>query len=275
MTKYLTFSVIEIRSATLAPTDADGDGDIDMYVGNYNGYILYYKNIGTKKKPVYEKTDSENPFDAMTRVGFNANIRLFDIDQDGDEDMFVGCYQRGTITFYKNTGNSTSPVYELTTGSDNPFDGVIVDGGRSASLEPFDMNNDGKMDFLIGNYIGTIQYFEQVGNDVHAPVFEEKKGDANPFQNMDCGDRSNPKAVDWDNDGDLDVFVGGNQDLIYYFENTGSVMNPVFTLRTGLNDPFNNLDVVRQTVWERYLQVAGTHMAIFDVDDDGDLDMVG
>ncbi|NYT26784.1 MAG: FG-GAP repeat protein [Candidatus Thiodubiliella endoseptemdiera] len=39
-------------SPTLA--DIDGDGDLDLVVGEYYGTLKYYQNTGTTSNPAYE-----------------------------------------------------------------------------------------------------------------------------------------------------------------------------------------------------------------------------
>ena len=73
------------KSASPAPIIRDGK--TDMYVGDSNSYIRYYKNTGTNSNPVYTRqTGTDNPMDNAGRVGgndFNADPYLFDVDNDG------------------------------------------------------------------------------------------------------------------------------------------------------------------------------------------------
>ena len=54
-------------------------------------------------------------------------------------------------------------------------------------------------------------------------------------------------VVDFDNDGDFDMWVGNVAGNLLYFENTGSRTNPVFTARTGVNNPMNGVYVGQYT----------------------------
>ena len=48
-----------------------------------------------------------------------------DLDDDGDYDVVAGD-ETGNIHFFENTGSSTSASYTERTGSDNPFDAILV-----------------------------------------------------------------------------------------------------------------------------------------------------
>ncbi|MEH2369687.1 Ig-like domain-containing protein, partial [Nostoc sp.] len=91
-----------------APTlaDIDGDGDLDAFVGNYDGETLFYRNSGTATAPAFT-LEATNPF-GLTDVGRLAAPTLADIDGDGDLDAFVG-NEDGNPLFFENT-SATTPV---------------------------------------------------------------------------------------------------------------------------------------------------------------------
>ena len=125
-----------------------------------------------------------------------------------------------------------------------------------------DLDGDGDLDAVVGEFDGNLNYFENTGSAT-APAFTEHTGAANPFDGVDVGFVSTPSFADLDGDGDLDAVVGKYDGNLNYFENTGSAVAPAFTERTGAANPFNGVDV-------------GDYSApsFADLDGDGDLDAV-
>ncbi|CAO3456932.1 hypothetical protein [Azospirillum argentinense] len=68
--------------------DLDGDGDLDVLVGNANGDTLYYRNVGTPANPTFTLAGT-NPF-GLRNLGTSASPVFADIDGDGDLDALVG-----------------------------------------------------------------------------------------------------------------------------------------------------------------------------------------
>lgn len=79
--------------------DFNNDGKSDLFSGNREGKIFYYKNIGDNFTPIWQLTLFE--FENITFGGY-AQITFNDIDSDTDPDIFIGNV-KGGIYFYKNT----------------------------------------------------------------------------------------------------------------------------------------------------------------------------
>ena len=74
--------------------DIDDDGDLDAFVGNSKGEILYFENTGNAMSPSFG-TSQTNHF-GLSKDGNYAAPAFVDIDNDGDFDAFVG-NQAGNI----------------------------------------------------------------------------------------------------------------------------------------------------------------------------------
>ncbi|AFY45959.1 VCBS repeat-containing protein [Nostoc sp. PCC 7524] len=233
--------------ATLA--DIDGDGDLDAFVGNFDGNILLYRNTGTATNPQFA-TPINNPF-GLTDVGFNAAPTFADIDGDGDLDAFVGHFDGNTM-FYRNTGTATNPQFAAPTN--NPFG--LSDVGFNAVPTFADIDGDGDLDVFVGNFDGNILLYRNTGTATN-PQFAAPT--TNPFGLTNVGTFAKPTFADIDGDGDLDAFVGNGDGNTLFYRNTGTATNPQFN--TPTTNPFGLTDVR-----------AGAAPTLVDIDGDGDLD---
>ena len=104
--------------------DIDGDGDLDLVIGETSGNLNYYENTGTASVPIYtERTDTDNPWNGID-VGNFSNPAFADIDGDGDQDLVIG-ENNGTLLYYENTS-----LLRLTltgTAGDDTLEGGIGD----------------------------------------------------------------------------------------------------------------------------------------------------
>ncbi len=73
--------------ATPAFADLDNDGDKDLLLGEYYGDLYYFRNTGTAAAPVF--TSSALPA-GINNSGLSPKPVFRDIDNDGDQDLFVG-----------------------------------------------------------------------------------------------------------------------------------------------------------------------------------------
>ncbi|MGD9924612.1 MAG: choice-of-anchor Q domain-containing protein, partial [Pseudorhodoplanes sp.] len=187
------FDGIDVGSvSTPALADLDGDGALDMVVGEAFGTLLYFQNTGTAAAPVFvAQTGTAHPFDGID-VGFFSSPTLADLDGDGDLDAVVGSAdvgpevigeKFGTLHYFQNTGTAAAPVFVEQTGAANPFDGMNAVDRPAPDLA--DLDGDGDFDAVVAEYLsGTLFYLQNIGTAA-APVFVERTGAANPFDGID------------------------------------------------------------------------------------------
>ena len=244
-----------------APTfaDIDGDGLLDLVVGERDGNLNYYENTGTASAPTYtERSGTANPFTGID-VGIYSVPTFADIDGDGDQDLVVGD-DFARLYYYENTGTASSPTYTERSGTANPFSGINL--GFAGAPVFVDIDGDGLLDLVVGENIGILNYYENTGT-ASAPTYTARTGTANPFNGIDVGTRSAPTFADIDGDGDQDLVVGEDNGILNYYENTGTASAPTYTARTGTANPFNGVDVGDESL-----------PTFADIDGDGDQDLV-
>ena len=243
-----------------APTfaDLDDDGDLDLVVGEWDGALHYYEDTGSRSQSGFtERIGAANPL-AGIDVGHYSNPTFADLDNDGDLDLVVG--EHGYLNYYENTGSRSQPDFTERTGTANPLENVEW---YSHSVPSFaDLDNDGDLDLVVGEYEGILHYYENTGSRSQ-PGFTERTGAANPLAGIEVDYNSAPTFADLDGDGDLDLVVGEWYGALHYYENTGSRSQPNFTERTGAANPLAGIDVGNRS-----------NPTFADLDNDGDLDLI-
>jgi len=167
-------------NVTPALIDIDDDGDFDLFTGELNGNIFYYKNVGTQFNAIFSGAFT-NPF-GLSNVGAYSAPSFSDVDNDGDYDAFIG-NQNGNIIFFKNNGTSTDPAFGVAVT--NPFGLSNVLSYASPSF--IDIDNDDKEDLFVGSGNGVTYYFNNTTvvsvEEEQNSSFVELKAYPNPVSN--------------------------------------------------------------------------------------------
>lgn len=206
--------------------DIDNDGDFDMFIGEHFGNLNYYRNDGTATSPSWTfVTDTWFGIDVGTK-----NIPWFaDIDADNDYDLFIG-YSEGTTYFYRNDGTPSVPNMVYVT------DNYISDVGNTNAPTFVDIDNDNDLDFFVGEYIGNINYWRNVGTPTNASWSFIRRN----YLIIDLNSSSTPALVDIDADGDYDLFSGEWVGFIDFFRNTGTATDHRWTV---VSENYDGIDV--------------------------------
>ena len=131
--------------------DLDGDGDLDLVVGAYDGTLRSFANNGAGGFSAL--TGAANPFDGLD-VGSYSTPSFVDLDGDGDLDLVVG-ESSGTLRSFANNG---AGGFSALTGAANPFNGLDVGSYSTPSF--VDLDGDGDLDLVVGAYDGTLATYE-------------------------------------------------------------------------------------------------------------------
>jgi hypothetical protein len=137
------------RNATPTLGDIDGDGDLDLFVGESSGALNYFENTGTPSEPHFTLVSDEfGGFD----VGRRSVPVLHDYDGDGDLDLLVGSESEG-IRVFLNAGTPSAP---------NFVDDGVLDLADFGFVAPAfaDIDGDGDDDVLLGGTGGGLWFYE-------------------------------------------------------------------------------------------------------------------
>lgn len=137
------FDSLFVNASCVAPYDFNEDGKMDLFIGarsipwNYGeipqSYLL--QNDGTGKfKDVTEKYAK-----GLSNIGFVTSAQWFDIDKDGDKDLILTLEWGGIVAFINDHGMFHKKMLTEKKGWWN-------------FVLPVDLNNDGSIDLVAGNF---------------------------------------------------------------------------------------------------------------------------
>lgn len=125
----------------------------------------------------------------------------------------------GFVYLLRNQGSTDEPRYADPVKLEAEGEPIDVFGMPSPSLADFD--GDGDLDLICGEFLDRFSYFQNVGNrsnpEFAAPRF--LAGNDGPLR-MDL-QMITPTAIDWDQDGDIDLICGDEDGRVALVENSG------------------------------------------------------
>lgn len=278
-------------SATFA--DYDNDGFPDLFVMKENGDVLY-RNTG---KGTFE--DISEKAKAGSKTGGKMAL-FFDMDHDGDIDLFEillnsnqllrnngdGTFEDQSVKLGPQNGeitssdaafgdfdddedidfivvNKNSGIVFYSNQRQGVFKNIAAESGLTdqmgaGTITAGDYNNDGYLDLFIGSAnSGNHSLYKNLRNG----TFEQEKKSREMFRSLENVNVFDAKFLDFNNDGFLDLLVAGESNekegrgiYLYYNDGKGNFTNVSRLLPDEAK--------------------SGKQIAVFDYNDDGDLDVV-
>ncbi len=222
--------------------DLDHDGDLDLFETGSNSNLVFRNNGDGTFQEQSEKM-------GLSGNGANSRDAAFgDFDDDGDIDLFVVNENTGNILY----SNQRQGIFKDITEKSG-----LKNNGGSSAVAVGDFNNDGFLDLFIASGSGNHELFQNLGNG----SFESVKKSKVMFAALQQVKAYDTKFFDFDNDGFLDLIIAG--------ESVDKDGRGIFLYH---NDGKGNFADVSKLLPEA--PKSGRQIALFDYNDDGDLDVV-
>ena len=250
----------------IAVADVDGDGLLDIYFVSQAGGNQLWKNLGGGKF-----TNITDKAGVAIKGKVSVTASFADIDNDGDEDLYVTSV-RGGNNLFENDGRGIFRDISSSSGLNYI--------GHSSGAVFFDYNKDGKLDLFltnVGKYttevLGGDEYKYYVGfeDGFEGHLHPERRESSllfrndghNKFTNVttavgltDYSWSGDASVVDVNEDGWPDIYLLNMQGDDQYYENVG-----------GTKFVKKSREIFPRTSW------GAMGIKVFDVNNDGKMDI--
>ncbi len=251
-----SFDIQTVMGSGIAVGDVNGDGYPDLFIaGEQLGKLYVNRGKAAPGKFV----------DASARWGIPAGLTdargclFFDMDGDGDDDLLIVRSDKPSLLLRNDGTKLVAADLGLNTGR----------GAHVATV--FDYDNDGDLDIYIG-YYGSKAHNSGARRGRNLPSLDGRNGTANQLWRREADGRYTEvgatagvadtgwtlaaSIIDYDNDGDLDLYLANDFGPNAMYRNDGSGRFSDVTAATGTGD-----------------RGSGMNVAVADVDGNGAFDL--
>ena len=199
--------------------DFDDDGDVDLFVLSKNGDHQYFDNI---RQGYFNKIKDTRGIISTNRPG---TVIAGDYNNDGAIDLFISDLVGKNNHLYSNNGSGS---FRLNNDWDSELNYENNISARDAKF--LDIDNNGFLDILISG-----ETIDKRKRDTGIQLLYNnglgKFIDASSLFPQDLGSFSQVEIVDYDGDGDLDVFLANMRGYIQLLRNDGGNLNNFLAVR--------------------------------------------
>ncbi len=226
---FLKMSIISLDSNLhyFSPAfgDIDGDGDLDLLVGNNQGTLIFYENIAGVEKSLMFEAPTLDYMDID--VFYNSSPCITDVNGDGLEDILIGLgYDYpgeieyfGSIAYYQNVGSVENSQFDKDVSqypNTNYFGKLLLSKGTfnkpRATLAVYRDEDD---DILFaGKWDGQINVYRDFGEHIYDELNPKYKF----YGSIDVGNESVPAVADIDSDGYLEMLIGTDRGGLEFWD---------------------------------------------------------
>ncbi len=258
--------------------DWDGDGDVDLVVGDEDGRVALVENTGSTedRMPLFRSPRYFQQKADRLKFGALATPFAVDWDADGDQDLICG-NSAGYIGFFENLDGGNPPrwnkpvyleaegeVIRIMAGDSGSIQGPAEKKWGYTTLSVARWDGDSLQDIIINSIWGKILWYKNIGEkgspklSKARPILVETTGTPpKPAWNWwDPEDnhlvtqwRTTPYAIDWTRDGLTDLIMLNTEGYLSlyerYLENNELKLSPAQPVFFGRNhSSFDNKNSV-------------------------------
>lgn len=201
---------IDTRAAAWG--DFDADGQLDLYIG-------FPVQADTPNRLYHNEGDGRSFVNVAGKygvdlIGTTRQPVWVDYDQDGDVDLFVA-FRDLPNRLFRNDGDTFTDVTE---------EAGVGDPRRTVGVVWFDMDQDGDLDLHVSNQNGDEDAFFRYDGDGRFTDVAAELGMNWPNRGEEYGSVG-PAVTDYDNDGDLDLFIAAYGPDVLWENRRGTFVN--------------------------------------------------